>query len=86
MIRYHDTGYYNVLYQSVLFPVNVMSDYLTTRPGKCLSQNSQEPCLTVTSESDDWTEDDDVALRPLSAAEHYVSLCNEVTIQAFVQG
>jgi len=67
MIRYHDTRYYNVLYQTVLFPVNVMLDYFTTHPGKCLSQNCQEPCLMVSSESDEWTGDDDGALHPLSA-------------------
>jgi len=37
-------------------------------------------------ESDEWPDDDDVALHPPSAAEHQVSLCNEVTIQACVQG
>ena len=44
----------------------------------------QSPCLVVTSESDEWTDDYHGALHPLSAVEHHVSLCNEVTIQAFV--
>lgn len=32
---------------------------------------SQEPCLMVTGESDEWPDDDDGALHPLPAAEHY---------------
>jgi len=40
------------------------------------SRYCQEPCLVVTSESDEWT-DDDVALYPLSAAEHYARKCTD---------
>jgi hypothetical protein len=36
------------------------------------------------SDSVDWIEDDHGALDLLSAARYFVSLCNEVTIQAFV--
>ena len=43
-------------------------------PGKCLSQNCQEPCLTVTGGSDEWTDDDDGALHTLHATQHYVVL------------
>ena len=35
--------------------------------------------------SDEWTDDSQGALHPLSAAEYQVSQCNEVTIQAIVQ-
>jgi len=45
---------------------------------------SQEPCPTITGESDEWTDDNGGALHPLPAAEHQVSLCNEVTRQANV--
>ena len=38
------------------------------------------------SEPDEWIDDAHGALHPLSAVEHHVSLCNEVTIQACVQG
>jgi hypothetical protein len=36
------------------------------------------------SKSDEWIEGADSALDLLSAAGHFVSLCSEVTIQAFV--
>jgi hypothetical protein len=32
----------------------------------------------ATSESDEWTEDDDGALHPLSSTEHYAILLNSV--------
>ena len=49
-------------------------------PGKCLSQNCQEPCLTVTGGSDEWTDDAHVALHPLSAAEHYAKRLNRTCL------
>ena len=41
------------------------------------SRYCQGPCMVATSESDEWTDDDDGALHPLSAAEHSVNLFNE---------
>ena len=39
---------------------------------------SQEPCLVATSGSDDWTDDDHVALHPLSAVEYYAILLSSL--------
>ena len=39
-----------------------------------------EPCLMVTGESDEWTDDDHGALHPLSAAERYAKRLNRTCL------
>jgi len=41
---------------------------------------SREPCLTVTGEPGEWTDDDDGALHPLSAAEGYARRLNRTCL------
>jgi len=47
------------------------------------SHYCQEPCPVVTSESDEWTEDDHGALHLLSATKHYANLLDNFLLLCY---